>query len=92
MKAGLIIYSDGDTNCSLSGRAELDGGSVIVTPRGDSKCQVEIRVANGVAQIGPRTQACTYYCGPEADYAGRQLRKVPDAPSTVIDLAGGPLC
>jgi len=92
LKAGFVTYGDGDTNCSVSGRAVADGGSLILTPRGDSECSVEIRIANGVASIGPRSQACDYYCGPGANYAGRELRKAPDAAPNVTDFAGDPLC
>ena len=92
LKAGLITYGQGDINCSLNGRGELHGDSLIITPRGDSDCSVNVGIANGVARIGPRSQACAYYCGPKADYAGRELRKMPDATSKVTDFAGDPLC
>jgi hypothetical protein len=91
-KAGLITYGDGDTNCSLNGSAEFRGDTLIVTPRGDFACFVEIRITNGVARIAEQTKACAYYCGPEADYAGRELRKTPDAAIKVTDFTGDPLC
>ena len=90
--AGLITYGGGDTNCSFSGRAQVREGVLVVTPRGDSDCAVEIRIADEVASVGPRAQPCAYYCGPRADYAGRVLRKAPDAASKVTDFAGDPLC
>ena len=92
LKAGFITYGDEDANCSLAGRADVRGESLTLAPDGDSECSVEIRIANGVASVGPRTQACDYYCGPGADYAGRQLRKLPDAPAKATDFAGDPLC
>jgi len=92
LKAGLITFGDGASNCSLTGRAEIRGDALVITPRGDSECSVEIRVANGAATLGGRSQACAFYCGPEADYAGRVLRKAPDAASIVSDFAGDPLC
>jgi hypothetical protein len=92
LKAGLITYGDGDTNCSLNGRAEFRGDSLIVTPRGDSECSIKIRITNGIARLGERARVCAYYCGPGADYAGKELRKTPDAAIKVTDFAGDPLC
>jgi len=92
LKAGLITYGNGATNCSLAGRAEIRGDILVVSPRGELDCSVEIRVANGAATLGGRTQSCAYYCGPGADYAGRVLRKAPDAANKVTDFAGDPLC
>jgi hypothetical protein len=92
LKAGLVTYGTGATNCSLAGRAETRGYLLILSPRGDSECSVEIRLADGSATIGARSQSCAYYCGPGANFAGRVLRKAPDAAQKVIDFAGDPLC
>lgn len=92
LRAGLITYGTGATNCSLAGAAEVRENTLVVRPRGDSECSVEVRVANGVATVGARSQSCAYYCGPGADFAGRVLRKAPDAALKVTDLAGDPLC
>ena len=92
LKAGLIAYGDGDTNCSLSGHAQIRGDALVIAPRGDSECSVEISIANGVATVGQRTAACAYYCGPGANFAGRKLRKAPDTSPKVSDFAGEPLC
>jgi len=92
LKAGIITYGDGASNCSLAGRAVMRGAALVVTPRGDPECSIEIRFANGAATLGSRTQSCAYYCGPGADYSGRALRKAPDAATRVTDFAGDPLC
>jgi hypothetical protein len=92
LKAGLIVFGAGNMNCSLNGRAEMRGNSLIVTPRGDSECSVEIQFTKGVARLGLRTPSCTYYCGPGADYSGRVLHKMPIGPTKVTDFAGDPLC
>ena len=91
-KAGLIAYGEGDMNCSLSGPAQIHGDALVITPRGDSECSVEIGVANGVATLGQQTSACSYYCGPGANFAGRELRKTPETSTRVTDFAGDPLC
>jgi hypothetical protein len=92
LKAGLITYGRDSANCSLSGRAEVRGEVLVITPRGESDCSVEIRIADGAASIGARSRTCDYYCGPGADYAGRVLRKAPGPSAEVNDLAGDPLC
>ena len=92
LKAGLIAYGDGDMNCSLSGPAQVRGNALVIAPRGDSECLVEISIANGVATAGQRTAACAYYCGPSANFAGRNLSKSPDASTKMTDFAGDPLC
>jgi hypothetical protein len=92
LRAGLIAYGTGAANCSLAGRAEARGDVLVITPRGDSECSVEIGFANGVATVGARSPACAYYCGPGADYTGRVLRKTPDSTPKVADFAGDSLC
>lgn len=92
LEVGLITYGDGDMNCSLNGRAEIRGVGLVVTPRGDSECSVEMQVANGVVSLGRRAAACAYYCGPGANFSGRELRKAPQVSTKVTDFAGDPLC
>ena len=92
LKVGLIAYGDGDMNCSFSGPAQIRGNSLVITPRGDSDCSVQVSVTNDVATLGQRTAACAYYCGPGANFAGRELRKAPEASPKVSDFAGDPLC
>jgi hypothetical protein len=92
LKAGLIAYGDGDMNCSFSGRAQISGNSLVLTPRGDSECSVEIDIANGIATLGQRAAACAYYCGPGANFGGRKLLKTPEASAKVSDFAGDPIC
>ncbi len=92
LKAGLVTYGDGDANCSLAGRAEVRGEVLVLMPRGDSECSLEIRVVGGAATLGARSQACTFYCGPEADFSGRKLSRAPDTSAEVSDFAGDPLC
>lgn len=91
LKAGFVTYGPGNVNCSISGRAEIRGGALMVVPRGDSDCSIEVLIANGVVSLGTRSQACAYYCGPGADYSGRELLKAPDA-TKVTDFGGDPLC
>ena len=91
LRAGLVTYGSGDTNCSLAGSAVRDGDSLTITPRGEQSCRVTVAIGKGRAVIGPRSNACAYYCGPGANFSGTALtRDEADAP--VTDFAGDPLC
>ena len=92
LRAGLIAYGEGDVNCSLAGAATRDGDRLTIVPRGDSSCRVEVTTSGGQARLGRLTEACAYYCGPAADFSNRVLQQSSDAPATVTDLVGDPLC
>ena len=90
-RAGVIAYGEGNANCSLAGSAAREGERLVITPRGEGACRVEIILKGDTAVIGSRSPACAYYCGPGADYSGRTLQRS-DAGRKVVDLAGDPLC
>lgn len=92
MRAGLIAYGNGDSNCSLSGAANLSDGRLRIVPTGDSRCTVGISLKGRSAVVGERSAACNYYCGPGADFAGRVLIETNGPARPVTDLAGDPLC
>jgi len=92
LRAGLVAYGPGDTNCSLAGPAERTGERLIITPRGDSRCRVEVALGGDQARLGPLAQPCAYYCGPAADFSGRTLRRSAEPIDRIADLAGDPLC
>lgn len=92
LRAGLIAYGPGDTNCSLAGSAEQTGERLIIIPRGDSRCRVEVVLGGEQASFGPLAQPCAYYCGPAADFSGRTLHRSIDPIDRITDLAGDPLC
>ena len=91
LRAGLIVYGAGDTNCSLAGAAVREGSRLVITPRGDPACRVEVTLDRDQALLGGRSPACAYYCGPAADFAGRTLDRS-EAGAAVTDFAGDPLC
>ena len=91
LKAGLIVYGPDNMNCSLAGPAARDGDRLQITPRGDAACRVEIRLEGNRAVLGERPPACSYYCGPSANYSRRTLERSANGAS-VTDFAGGALC
>ena len=93
LRAGLVAYGAGDSNCSLSGAAVLDGQALTITPRGDPACTVTATVAGGVARFAPLPAACAYYCAPGVALDGRSFQKVEGAdPAEAKDFAGDRLC
>ena len=92
LRAGLITYGEGDSNCSIAGSASRDGERIRITPAGDSQCAVEVIVIGDSAKVGQRTSACEYYCGPGADFSGRELQRSEKPVNAIRDFAGDPLC
>jgi hypothetical protein len=91
-RAGFIVYGEGDANCSVRGRAERAGGErLAIIPDGDEDCRIEAFRQSGRIVLGARDDACAYYCGPRADFAGKAFAKS-DSDSPAVDFAGDPLC
>jgi hypothetical protein len=90
-RAGLIVYGKGDANCSVSGSAEGSGNRLTIVPAGDSTCRIQATLISDKLTLGEVSQACAYYCGPSASFAGKGFTRTP-APQPVTDLAGDPLC
>lgn len=90
-RGGFVIYSNGNANCSARGRIERSGDRVVLIPDGDADCRIEARVDGDRLALGAQPEACGYYCGPGADYAGKALTQQASA-SPAVDFAGDPLC
>jgi hypothetical protein len=91
LRGGFITYGDGDANCSARGKVERTADRLALIPDGDSDCRIEAKLDGDSLAFGARATACAYYCGPGADYAGKQLARN-DAASPAVDFAGDPLC
>ncbi|WP_310467345.1 hypothetical protein [Sphingomonas sp.] len=92
LRAGLIAYGAGDANCSLAGKADRAGDKLTITPQGDTNCRVEVAITGEQARLGPLSEACSYYCGPGANFSNRVLQPAADTPAKITDLAGDSLC
>ncbi len=90
-RGGLIVYGEGDANCSARGRVERSAGRLVLVPDGDPDCRIAARIDGDRLSFEPGTAACAYYCGPTAKLAGKVLRASPDA-SPAMDFAGDSLC
>lgn len=90
-RGGLIAFGDGETNCSASGRLLAEGGKYVLIPRGEGDCRIPLEIKANLVKVGQPPAACAYYCGPDAEMAGRAFNKA-DTGSQVVDLAGDPLC
>ena len=91
-RAGFIAYGDGGRNCSVRGRVERSGEhSLSIVPDGDPDCRIAVDEQGESLRLGKVAQACAYYCGPRASFAGKTFTKDASA-SPAIDFAGDPLC
>jgi hypothetical protein len=90
-RAGLIAFGAGDTNCSASGRVVAEGGQFVLVPRGEGECRIPLEINGKVVKVGQPPAACSYYCGPGANMAGRTYNRA-DMGAKALDLAGDPLC
>ncbi len=90
-RGGFIAYGDGDANCSARGLVERTGDRLLLIPDGDADCRIEAALAGDRLTLGARSDACAYYCGPGADFAGKAFVQSPSA-SPAVDFAGDPLC
>ncbi len=90
-RGGLIVYGDGNANCSARGRVEQSAVRIVLIPDGDPDCRIAARIEGDRLTFEAGAAACAYYCGPTANLAGKALRSSPDA-SPAVDFAGDPLC
>ena len=95
-RMGLVSYAEtGDTNCTIRGQLQVDQGSARthLIPDGDQTCRIPVvlRDQGRIMEVGAAGQACAYYCGSSASFAGKSFQATP-APVPVTDLAGDPLC
>ena len=91
-RAGFIVYGSGDVNCSVRGNVQRAGERLTIIPIGDEDCRIPAQIFSGSIRLEARPAACAYYCGPGADFSGRDFRKVDGEPRAATDLAGDPLC
>jgi hypothetical protein len=91
LRAGLIVYGEGQTNCSASGALQPSGQGWLLIPKGEGDCRIPLDIAGNTVRIGQPPSACAYYCGPSATIAGKSFNRS-DMGSTAVDLAGDPLC
>ncbi len=91
-RAGFIIYGEGNSNCSASGKIEgADGGWAIV-PDGEGACRIPLAPRGGSLTLGTATAACAYYCAPGVIIDGKNFTRIESTSTLPKDIAGDPLC
>lgn len=91
-RVGFVAYGERAANCSVRGRISRSAENRLTfIPEGDEDCRIEAREESGRIRLGVRAAPCAYYCGPGADFAGREFHKDASA-SPAVDVAGDPLC
>jgi hypothetical protein len=71
---GLIVYGEGDVNCSASGRIEAAGGGLDLVPAGEGDCRIPLHASKAMDRDRAGPAACAYYCGPGATaYSGKSF-------------------
>jgi hypothetical protein len=90
-RIGFITYGEGDVNCSVRAALTRSGDQISIAPDGDQSCRIGATLGDGRLTLGELGQSCAYYCGPDASFAGKSFRQLPEA-VPVTDLAGDPLC
>ena len=91
LRAGLIVYGQGDVNCSAAGKLERAGQGWVLVPQGEGDCRIPLEVKGDSVMVGKPPAACAYYCGPAAVIAGMSFARSNSA-SKAVDLAGDALC
>ena len=90
-RGGLIVYGEGDANCSASGKIEVQGPALTLIPRGEGDCRIPLTIEGNSVRIGQVPASCSYYCGPGASLQAKSFNRS-DMGAAVTDLAGDPLC
>src|SRR5512139_1608445 len=90
-RGGLVVYGEGDINCSASGSIDTQGGKMALVPRGETSCSIPVAIEGNTVRVGEVPASCSYYCGPGASLAGKSFSRS-DTASKAVDLAGDPLC
>lgn len=92
-EAAFVIYGEGGANCMAQGRIEAGAeGGLAFVPRGDDQCRIPIEDRGQSIVLGEGGESCSYYCGGEARYAGRELVKAWDEEPDLRDAAGEAIC
>lgn len=93
---GLVTWGGGDHNCSGTGAAVREGGSLRLNMAGDEACVIEARIEGGrIILPAAAPEGCAYYCGARATLANVAFEKVGATAEDAMratDLVGEPLC
>ncbi|MBW0145520.1 hypothetical protein [Sphingomicrobium clamense] len=89
--AAFVIYGEDDANCMAQGGLSGEGDALTFKPRGDTQCEIPIRMEGERLVFGEPPAACAYYCGGDVDLSGRELVRSDEA-APLTDVAGEEIC
>ena len=91
VRAGIITYGAGDSNCSVAGTLARAGAGWQLTPQGERACRIGLSVAGDAVGVTSVPGACSYYCAPGATLAGKRFKR--DATAAIVsDFGGEAIC
>ena len=91
VRAGIITYGAGDSNCSVAGTLARAEAGWQLTPQGEGACKIALSINGDAVGVTSVPASCAYYCAPGATLTGKTFKR--DAkPGIVSDFGGEPLC
>ena len=90
-RAGVIVFGEGDVNCSAAGTLVAAGTGYALVPLGEGACRIGLSVAGDAVTVTTVPGACAYVCGPGASLAGKRFQR-DAAARPVTDFGGDALC
>ena len=91
-RAGFVVYGQGDTNCSASGRLEGSDANWSLVPEGEGDCNIPLTIEGSTIALGRAAPSCAYYCAPGVTFEGKSFQRIEWNSRQVTDLAGDLLC
>ena len=91
VRAGIIAYGDGDSNCSVTGTLARAGEGWQLTPQGEGACKIGLSIDGDAVGVTSVPASCGYYCAPGASLTGKTFKR--DATAGIVsDFGGEPIC
>ena len=91
VRAGIITYGAGDSNCSVTGTLARAGAGWQLTPQGEGACKIALSIDGAAVGVTSVAASCSYYCAPGATLTGKTFKR--DATAGIVsDFGGEAIC
>ena len=91
VRAGIIAYGTGDSNCSVAGTLARAEAGWQLTPQGEGACKIVLSIDGAAVGVTGVSASCAYYCAPGATLTGKKFKR--DAKAGIVsDFGGEPVC
>ena len=91
VRAGIIPYGAGDSNCSVAGTLARAGTGWQLTPHGEGACKIALSIDGAAVGVTSVPASCAYYCAPGATLSGKKFKR--DATAAIVsDFGGEAIC